>query len=183
MKRHSNGEGNDAADELANQGAKGHECRTHRRMGKNQTPKSSAKEHERINRAPQRPENPDHIRIPISSYEYGAIRRQRFACGRISAKQVRLNTSEQLRNITQPTEPELDVTPLPPNSVPEANSPGRPVQVTPGRSSGAEDDTTTSMGDPPVPPVVPSAAVVEFLLQEEEDMFQFDETLNLKDCA
>ncbi len=43
-------------------------------------------------------QNREHIQIPIPSYGYGAVRRGRFAFGRISPLQTRKNTAYQLRN-------------------------------------------------------------------------------------
>ena len=62
-------------------------------------------------------QNRDQIQIPIPSYSYGAVRRSRFAFGRISPLQARINTANQLKNgfegNLQAEEEPPDETPLP----------------------------------------------------------------------
>jgi len=100
IKGHSNDTGNDAADELANKGALGKECRNQEQWDLIKDTRPEIPE-EKINR--QRMEEnrssathtEEAIRIPLPSYSYGAVRRQRFAFGRITSAQAKANTMLQ----------------------------------------------------------------------------------------
>ena len=100
IKGHSNDPGNDAADELANKGAVGRECRNQEQWDqiKETRPeipeeKAPIKEKQTIRATTTHKE--DTIRIPLPSYSYGAARRARFAFGRITPALARANTMTQ----------------------------------------------------------------------------------------
>ena len=112
IKGHSNDEGNDAADELANKGATGKTCRTEEEWNniKHTHPEKPAEKDTtrtdttpRHNRAVIQFEDRQEITIPLPTYGYGATRRSRFAFGRISAAQARTNTANQLSTNTRDT--------------------------------------------------------------------------------
>ena len=62
-----------------------------------------------LRQAEAQTQNRDHIAIPTPSYSYGAVRRSRFAFGRITPSQARRNTALQFRTepLITPTEPEV----------------------------------------------------------------------------
>ena len=62
-----------------------------------------------LRQAEAQTQNRDHIAIPTPSYSYGAVRRSRFAFGRITSSQARRNTALQFRTepVTTPIEPEV----------------------------------------------------------------------------
>ena len=106
IKGHSKDSGNDAADELANKGALGKECRNQEQWDqiKHTRPevsdKTKASELHKANNERQRANSKDKeetIRIPLPNYSYGAERRARFAFGRITSAQARANTMVQRR--------------------------------------------------------------------------------------
>ena len=106
IKGHSNDEGNDAADELANKGATGKSCRTEEEWNSiKHTHPEKPPEKDTTRTTTQHPrravihfEDRQEITIPRPTYGYGATRRSRFAFGRITASQARTNTANQLNN-------------------------------------------------------------------------------------
>ena len=103
IKGHSDDPGNDAADELANKGALGKECRNQEQWDliKDTRPEipeektSTPKKEESRTTVTHKEEA---IRIPLPSYSYGAVRRQRFAFGRITTAQAKANTMIQRKS-------------------------------------------------------------------------------------
>ena len=100
----------------------------------------------------------EQITIPLPSYSYGAVRRSRFAFGRITPLQARKNTALQFRNEQEPTILEQD------------------------NAQMDTIETTEEPADHPEEPSVPPTFLAEEEMSEE-DFFQFDEAPNKEDCA
>ena len=114
IKSHSNDKGNDAADELANKGAKNKICRTtdeweHIKHTHPEIPEKTVQRKATTLPHWEPPsEKPTEIRIPIPSYKYGACRRDRFAFGRVTTAQARTNTAEYFRSLEKDKHVQLD---------------------------------------------------------------------------
>ena len=130
IKGHSEDIGNDAADELANKGAKGQSCRNIEEWNiikhtHPEKPEPKANTPTRNNNRPQRvtthTTSTDEIRIPLPSYGYGSTRRARFAFGRITPTQARTNTANQFR--TQDESIETSIAEEEPPEEPETAEP------------------------------------------------------------